>query len=162
MSKISSGIFVILISSICGCAYLQLPRPSPEQSLIRGYVTQCRSTVLIRDQGGEFSSSQLAPKGSQKLIIRALSEPDYPDENFFDDSYLCQDISEHEVNFTSQGGKTYRLHLTEIGPHSYSVSVWEGRDRHAVETVPVKFDSIQTKVSRACRFFVECNEMYGE
>ena len=153
---------LVIVFPIWGCAYLQLPEPSPDQSLIRGYVTQCRSTVWIIGQDGENSSSLLAPKGNQKLFIRALSEPDFPDKNFSSDSYLCQDVSEHEVDFVSQGGKTYRLHLTEVGSQKYSVSVREGIDQNAVDTVPVKFSSLQTKVKQACRFFVECNEMYGE
>ena len=147
---------LLILFALASCNSIMVPQPTELESALLGYVTQCRSSVLIDSGSNAFTSSIIVNAGEQELIIKAISEPEVPDDYSSTDSYFCRDITIHHVNFISKGGKRYRLHLDEKGNEKYSISVWEGLDSRAIETRPTEYTSNQVSIRRECRFLFEC------
>ncbi|RIL07855.1 MAG: hypothetical protein DCC75_09665, partial [Proteobacteria bacterium] len=105
-------LFLLSISLVSCTAGQRSTGESANDSILRGYDTRHRGSLRFMVDGRRVSGIE-TPAGRQSLQIEADSEPEIPDDFSSDPSYQCYYRSWHNLNFQSQPGKTYRLHLDQ-------------------------------------------------
>ena len=141
---------VVLLAALLssGCS-----PPLGSHARLRGYSTLCNGTLTISSSEAAATSSSLdVPAGYVRLFVVADSEPQMLDGWPTAARTLCYFRSTHMVSFEAKGAHVYRLHLNQEGPQDFSISVHEGIDSSAVETIPVDAASQQLGIEEKCGF----------